>query len=101
MCIVDTPGLGSLFSGNGATTQAFIPHIDAALVVVGRLKCSPILYGSEFALLQFTHGAGTAALGSCLPAEWCFSMVSMVAINLEIWFDGVQTGESVEFEEHQ
>ena len=35
MCFVDTPGLGSVFTGNTATTQAFIPHIDAALVVVG------------------------------------------------------------------
>ena len=25
MCFVDTPGLGSVFSGNTATTQAFIP----------------------------------------------------------------------------
>jgi hypothetical protein len=35
MCFVDTPGLGSVFTGNTATTQAFIPDIDAALVVVG------------------------------------------------------------------
>src|SRR6266404_144849 len=28
----------------------------------------PSLYSSEFALLQFIHGAGTAALGWCLPA---------------------------------
>ena len=68
------------------------------------MKRAPILYGSEFALLQFTHGAGTAALGLCLPAEWLFSVVSMVAINLEIRFDGVETGdtgESVELEERQ
>jgi len=31
MCFVDTPGLGSIFTGNTAATQAFIPHIDAAL----------------------------------------------------------------------
>ena len=35
MCFVDTPGLGSVFTGNTAATQAFIPHIDAALVVIG------------------------------------------------------------------
>ena len=29
------------------------------------IKRTPVLYGSEFALLQFTHGAGTAAL------DWC------------------------------
>src|SRR5208282_3697909 len=32
MCFVDTPGLGSVFTGNTGATQAFIPHIDAALV---------------------------------------------------------------------
>ena len=32
MSFVDTPGLGSVFTGNTATTQAFTPHIDAALV---------------------------------------------------------------------
>ncbi len=35
MCFVDTPGLGSVFTGNTAATQAFMPHIDAALVVIG------------------------------------------------------------------
>ena len=44
MCIVDTPGLGSVFIGNTAATQAFIPHIDAALVVVG---ADPPLAGEE------------------------------------------------------
>ena len=39
MCFVDTPGLGSVFTGNTATTQAFIPHIDAALVEIGRASC--------------------------------------------------------------
>jgi ribosome biogenesis GTPase A len=34
MCLVDTPGLGSVFSGNTTATQDFIPHIDAALVVL-------------------------------------------------------------------
>lgn len=48
MCIVDTPGLGSVFAGNTAATQAFIPHIDAALVVVG---ADPPLAGEELALV--------------------------------------------------
>ena len=48
MCIVDTPGLGSVFTGNTAATQAFIPHIDAALVVVG---ADPPLAGEELALV--------------------------------------------------
>jgi len=49
MCLVDTPGLGSVFTGNTATTQAFIPHIDAALVVVG---ADPPLAGEELALVE-------------------------------------------------
>jgi hypothetical protein len=82
-------------------SDAFPERNDSRPVAVKR---AAILYGSEFALLQFTHGAGTAALGWCLPAEWRSSMVSMVAINLEIRFDGVETsetGESVELEERQ
>jgi hypothetical protein len=49
MCIVDTPGLGSVFTGNTAATQAFIPHIDAALVVVG---ADPPLAGEELVLVE-------------------------------------------------
>jgi hypothetical protein len=49
MCLVDTPGLGSVFAGNAAATEAFIPHIDAALVVVG---ADPPLAGEELALVE-------------------------------------------------
>jgi hypothetical protein len=49
MCLVDTPGLGSVFTGNSAATQAFIPHIDAALVVLG---ADPPLSGEELALVE-------------------------------------------------
>jgi hypothetical protein len=49
LCIVDTPGLGSVFTGNTAATQAFIPHIDAALVVVG---ADPPLAGEELTLVE-------------------------------------------------
>ena len=49
MCLVDTPGLGSVFAANTAATQAFIPHIDAALVVVG---ADPPLAGEELALVE-------------------------------------------------
>lgn len=48
MCLVDTPGLGSVFQGNTAATQAFIPHIDAAIVVVG---ADPPIAGEELALV--------------------------------------------------
>jgi GTPase Era involved in 16S rRNA processing len=49
MCFVDTPGLGSVFTANTSTTQAFIPHIDAALVVVG---ADPPIAGEELALVE-------------------------------------------------
>jgi hypothetical protein len=49
MCFVDTPGLGSVFTSNTAATQAFIPHIDAALVVIG---ADPPLAGEELALVE-------------------------------------------------
>ena len=35
MCLVDTPGLASPFRESTASTEAFVPHIDAALVVLG------------------------------------------------------------------
>ena len=49
MCFVDTPGLGSVFTGNTAATQAFIPHIDAVLVVIG---ADPPLAGEELVLVE-------------------------------------------------
>jgi GTP-binding protein EngB required for normal cell division len=49
MCFVDTPGLGSVFTGNTAATKAFIPHIDAALVVIG---ADPPLAGEELVLVE-------------------------------------------------
>jgi GTP-binding protein EngB required for normal cell division len=49
MCFVDTPGLGSVFTGNTAATQAFIPHVDAALVVIG---ADPPLAGEELILIE-------------------------------------------------
>lgn len=48
MCLVDTPGLGSVFEGNTATTYKFLPHIDAALVVLG---ADPPISGEELALV--------------------------------------------------
>jgi predicted GTPase len=49
MCLVDTPGLGSVFAGNTAATQAFIPHIDVAVVVIGS---DPPLSGDELQLVE-------------------------------------------------
>ena len=49
MCLVDTPGLGSVFGGNAAVTRAFVPHVDAALVVIG---ADPPLSGDELRLVE-------------------------------------------------
>lgn len=49
MCLVDTPGIGSVFAGNTEATQAFVPHIDAALVVLG---ADPPISGDELALVS-------------------------------------------------
>jgi Dynamin family len=48
MCFVDTPGLGSAFAANTAATRAFVPHIDAAIVVVG---ADPPIAGEELTLV--------------------------------------------------
>ncbi len=47
MCLVDTPGIGSVFAGNTETTKDFIPQIDAAILVVG---ADPPISGDELAL---------------------------------------------------
>jgi len=49
MCLVDTPGLGSIFAGNTAATQAFVPQIDAVIIVVG---ADPPIAGEELALVE-------------------------------------------------
>ena len=49
MCLVDTPGIGSVFEGASAATRAFVPHIDAALVVVGG---DPPISAEEVALVK-------------------------------------------------
>jgi len=60
-CLVDTPGIGSVFAGNTATTRSFVPHIDAALVVLG---ADPPLSGDELALVdelgpEFTNSSSS------------------------------------------
>jgi GTP-binding protein EngB required for normal cell division len=49
LCLVDTPGLGSVFPENSAATAAFIPHIDVALIILG---ADPPLAGEELALIE-------------------------------------------------
>ncbi|MBI4011424.1 MAG: dynamin family protein, partial [Candidatus Rokubacteria bacterium] len=53
MCLVDTPGIGSVFSGNTRVTRDFVPHVDAALVVLG---ADPPLSGEELALVEEVAG---------------------------------------------
>lgn len=48
MNLVDTPGIGSVFAANTAATIDFLPHIDAALVVLG---ADPPISGEERALV--------------------------------------------------
>jgi len=49
MCLVDTPGIGSVFEGNTAATKAFVPHVDAAIVVLG---ADPPISGEELDLVS-------------------------------------------------
>jgi ribosome biogenesis GTPase A len=49
MCLVDTPGIGSVFAGNTEATRAFVPHVDAALVVLG---ADPPISADELALIE-------------------------------------------------
>jgi len=49
MCLVDTPGIGSVFVGNTEATRAFVPHVDAALVVLG---ADPPISADELSLVQ-------------------------------------------------
>jgi predicted GTPase len=48
LCLVDTPGIGSTFAGNTQATRAFVPHIDAALIVLG---ADPPISGEELSLV--------------------------------------------------
>jgi GTP-binding protein EngB required for normal cell division len=49
LCLVDTPGLGSVFAANADVTRAFAPQIDAALVVIG---ADPPISADELALVE-------------------------------------------------
>ena len=49
MCLVDTPGIGSVFAGNTETTKDFIPQVDAAILVVG---ADPPISGEELSLIE-------------------------------------------------
>ena len=48
LCLVDTPGLGSIFRGAEARTRDMLPRIDAAIAVIG---ADPPLSGEELDLI--------------------------------------------------
>jgi GTP-binding protein EngB required for normal cell division len=49
LCLVDTPGIGSILAGNTEAARAFVPHVDAAIVVLG---ADPPISGDEMALVE-------------------------------------------------
>lgn len=49
LCLIDTPGLGSVFEANTQATLGFAPHIDVALVVIG---ADPPISGDELRLIE-------------------------------------------------
>jgi GTP-binding protein EngB required for normal cell division len=49
MCLVDTPGLGSVFQVATGATRAFLPNMDAALVVLG---ADPPISADEVAMVE-------------------------------------------------
>jgi hypothetical protein len=59
MCLVDTPGIGSVFTSNTETTRAFVPHIDGALVVFG---ADPPISADEMVLIQEVAGQTDALI---------------------------------------
>jgi GTP-binding protein EngB required for normal cell division len=53
MCLIDTPGLGSVFETASSTARAFVPHIDAALLLLG---ADPPISGEELDLAASLTG---------------------------------------------
>lgn len=49
LCLVDTPGVGSVFEANAEETRAFVPQVDVAVGVIG---ADPPISGEELALLS-------------------------------------------------
>lgn len=49
LCLVDTPGLGSVFAVATGATRSFVPHVDAAILVIG---ADPPLSADEAALAE-------------------------------------------------
>lgn len=56
LCLVDTPGVGSVIGANARETQAFVPHIDVALAVLG---VDPPITAAELELFRPFPAQGT------------------------------------------
>jgi len=60
LCLVDTPGLGSVHAANTEATRAFVPRIDVALMVVGP---DPPISGAELEMVkEASREAGELAI---------------------------------------
>jgi GTP-binding protein EngB required for normal cell division len=55
LCLVDTPGVGSIITANAAETHEFVPHVDAALVVLG---VDPPITAAELELVRSLAAEG-------------------------------------------
>lgn len=53
LCLVDTPGLGSVFPANTAATREFLPQVDAGLVVLG---ADPPITADELGMVEELAG---------------------------------------------
>jgi MOSC domain-containing protein len=104
LCIGDRLRVGSAIL---MVTQPRMPLISTGRSTGSHSHSGQILTDQSMLCYNFIHGAGTAALGWSLPVAQCgrrFNLVSMVSINLRIWFYGVEmgdTGETIEREESQ
>jgi hypothetical protein len=49
LCLVDTPGIGSVIAANTDSTRDFLPHVDAALIVLG---ADPPITADEAAVIE-------------------------------------------------
>lgn len=59
LCLVDTPGVGSVHASNTAATTAFLPRVDVALLVVGP---DPPVAATELEIVRTVLAGGAALL---------------------------------------
>lgn len=79
LCLVDTPGVGSVSAGNTAATHDYLPHVDVALVITG---VDPPLSGEELSLVEAVAHVARQVL---------------LVLNKADRFDDAQRGEAADF----